>query len=311
MNIAGNVEIMPRLFTLFKTLTLDDADNFVLDLGGSCSPEVWHCYATGGRSTLTIMDSMGYIAANTQQLSPVQREKLAQQTTMALIDSDHAHIHENLLFALQPTQGDGHLCITMHATDITQLSDYVLRLKTIQQGEVGVVDIENNLDEYRIVGLRTVELTPDIAPAATVAGVVDFVLGEAKFYRDRRMEKLSDAHQALVNYTAQLLSDELNGLRQLFQANDKLTDWDITKQLAFMISRAANDNASHLVMNATHLGIVKQETVRHEILLGEQREAYTKHLRVLLGSNPVMSRYLFMETIDNTHIIRFEERTSA
>ncbi len=83
-NIRGDLALLPRLYTFLKSLQADlrqfapedesevmlcavqprPVQTLLLDLGDSCAPDVWHCAATGGRSTLIALDAMGYHAAN-------------------------------------------------------------------------------------------------------------------------------------------------------------------------------------------------------------------------------------------------------
>ena len=87
-NIAGDLALLPRLFTFLLQLRTDARrPTLLLDLGGSCADEVWHCRVTGGRSTLIALDAMGYHVANVAgALDDRNREKLAEQVTMALVD---------------------------------------------------------------------------------------------------------------------------------------------------------------------------------------------------------------------------------
>src|SRR4029453_1362356 len=77
------------------------ARTLLLDLGDSCAADVWHCAATGGRSTLIALDAMGYHAANVSGLlSPESRAKLAENLMeMALVDTEHPREIEGVMLS--------------------------------------------------------------------------------------------------------------------------------------------------------------------------------------------------------------------
>src|SRR5688572_24616875 len=101
-NLRGDLSLLPRLHTFIKqlkALEVDDEDDVMLclvqpqtrrtlliDLGGSCAPDVWHCAVTGGRSMLMVLDAMGYAAVSAADLTPDAREKLADTAQMRLVD---------------------------------------------------------------------------------------------------------------------------------------------------------------------------------------------------------------------------------
>src|SRR5689334_10902814 len=106
-NIRGDLELLPRLYTLIRQLKAQpivDEDEvmlcaieplarrtLLLDLGNSCAPDVWHCVETEGRSTLLVMDAMGYHATNVSGiLTRESRAKLdANFLKIALVDESH------------------------------------------------------------------------------------------------------------------------------------------------------------------------------------------------------------------------------
>ena len=116
--IRGDLDTLPRLFTFIKELRRDitrfrpedeevmlcavqppEVRTLLLDLGDSCAPDVWHCAATDGRSTLIALDAMGYTAANVSgQITPASRAKLDENLlAMALVDDEHPWESDSLL----------------------------------------------------------------------------------------------------------------------------------------------------------------------------------------------------------------------
>ena len=87
--IAGDLALLPRLYTFLQRLhPPQQQPTLLLDLGGSCANSAWHCRETGGRSTLIVLDGMGYHAANVAgALDREGRDKLAENVTMGLVDA--------------------------------------------------------------------------------------------------------------------------------------------------------------------------------------------------------------------------------
>src|SRR5262245_40772445 len=104
--LRGDLELLPRLYTFLKTLRGEFNSIYLVDLGETCAPEVWHCEVTEGRSMLIALDGMGYTAANAAHLTPDSRAKLTDQMALGLVDADHPHVVGDCLFALHPTPGD-------------------------------------------------------------------------------------------------------------------------------------------------------------------------------------------------------------
>ena len=100
-NLRGDLDLLPRLYTLLQRLRSAAPGPCVLvDLGASCVPDVWPCNVTGGRSTLFVLDAMNYQAARVSDvLSPESLEQLAPQTMMALVDVGRPQRAQGLLFA--------------------------------------------------------------------------------------------------------------------------------------------------------------------------------------------------------------------
>jgi len=189
-NIRGNLDLLPRMYTLLRQLKVqplgensevklcpDEPDLYrtlVLDLGESCSPAVWHCAATGGRSTLIVLDAMGYDAANVSSfLADGEREKLSGTVRLALVDSAH------------PWQTDG-LQILLQPAPETRLDNGVLSLASVQAGQIGVAHLTPAGHSYRLAAQAVFDLSPATPPDATISATVEFVVSEARFYQRKK-----------------------------------------------------------------------------------------------------------------------------
>jgi len=193
--IRGDLDILPRLYTFLKHLRRDRALTpgraLFLDVGDSCAADVWHCDVTGGRSTLVVLDSMGYDAANAAGLADAEsRAKLAHVVTMGLIDATHdltrgglaLVYHDNVLTLEQ------RLRVVIQPQPTTRLINGTLYLGAVEHEQVGMALVE-------MAGIPVLErdeifnLPPGLAPDATIAGTVEFVISEARYTQRKRDEK--------------------------------------------------------------------------------------------------------------------------
>ncbi len=119
-SLRGNLDVLPRLYSFLRQLeahyreavvqvcSLDPAQApgsvLLLDLGDSCAAEVWHCAVSGGRSTLVVLDGMGYDAARVED-APAKRAKLGGGVQIALVDGDNPHEIEDVVITAGASRG--------------------------------------------------------------------------------------------------------------------------------------------------------------------------------------------------------------
>jgi len=210
-NIRGNLELLPRLYTFIRSLHQDmlrfrpeDEDDvllcpvqpppmrtLLLDLGDSCAPDVWHCAATGGRSTLIVLDAMGYHAANvTGILSAEGRAKLtANVMGMALVDAEHPWDNDGVLITTDAfthhasrITHDFNLHIVLTPVHTTRLAMHTLYLGHVEAGQVGTAYIGGGDSDPALLADAIFDLPPAAPPDATISGTVEFVTHEARRY---------------------------------------------------------------------------------------------------------------------------------
>ncbi len=188
--IAGDLALLPRLYTFLQRLKGDGRHCLLLDLGGSCSDIAWHCRDTGGRSALIVLDGMGYHAANAEGvLETEDRDKLAGQVTMGLVDRrNHWRCRMasamEIIAALRPVEPDERLQIMLEPAESTRLDGKVLRLQAVGRGQVGEVAVDMR-GEPVLVSSCIRNMPADTPPNPSIAGAVEFVESEARYYRRR------------------------------------------------------------------------------------------------------------------------------
>ena len=192
-NIAGDLALLPRLYTFLQRLMPAGAPKtLLLDLGGSCSASVWHCRATANRSTLIALDGMGYHAANVQgALDAKTRVSLADQVTLSLVDRGRGwrcHLPPRdeleLVVALSPTDRAAALQIMLEPAESTRLEANILRLQTVSAGQVGEVRL-NLRGKPEISAARLHRMPADTPPNPSIAGAVEFVEAEARYFLEQ------------------------------------------------------------------------------------------------------------------------------
>ncbi|NWF71172.1 MAG: hypothetical protein HXY40_18980 [Chloroflexi bacterium] len=190
--LRGQLSLCPPLYTFLKTLRAefgvaqahDERRTLLVDVGEACATEVWHCAATGGRSTLIVLDAMGYHAANVAgYLTAEARAQLDGVVKLALVDAQPV-VQDDLCFARDAHTHDG-LTVVLTPASVTEIHEQSLRLARAGAGQVGVAHLSKT---GALVAAKVLALPPRTPPDATIAGVVDFVESEARYFRKKRGE---------------------------------------------------------------------------------------------------------------------------
>jgi hypothetical protein len=201
-NLRGDLSLLPRLHTFIKqlkALEVDDEDDVMLclvqpqtrrtlliDLGGSCAPDVWHCAVTGGRSTLMVLDAMGYAAASAAGLTPEAREKLLGAAQLGLVDAAHRWESDGVIAATSRQPDPGTFQLVLQPGAELRLDGRVVYPRALNAGQVGVAHFSFALGQTHLIAESVLTLPPGTAPDATIAGMVDFVTSEARHYQRRQ-----------------------------------------------------------------------------------------------------------------------------
>ena len=199
-NLKGGLDILPKLYTFLRELKtpyssgeLGETTVIVLDLGNTCSADAWHCDVTDNRSMVIALDGMGFTAVNVQdQLGAGSRAKLEDQVTLALVDDSNPFMYISKIaietqqggFFLPSTQPD--LSINLTPQDKTILEQNRLSLTKIEGKQIGVAVV--NGSPYKLTHTSTHDLPQDTNPDPTIAGVVDFIISEARYLQKRNAD---------------------------------------------------------------------------------------------------------------------------
>jgi hypothetical protein len=193
-NIRGDLAILPRLYNFMQLLKpAERQGTLFLDLGDSCADDVWHCGVTGGRSTLIVLDGMGYHAARVD-LADEERAKIEDVVTMGLVDDKHDwHYHippvidDSICITNSPQKNDSlRLQIHLKATQKTAIQGKMLTLQTVEAGQVGMVTVDLSLAAPRLIHTEIRQIPSNIHPNPTIVASVDFVESEARFFQNKQ-----------------------------------------------------------------------------------------------------------------------------
>ena len=185
-HIRGDLQLLPRLYTFLQMLKSQaDGLTLLLDLGDSCVQDVWHCQVTGGRSTLMVMDSMGYQVANVEGLLNMpQRLKIQDIVAMGLVDRTHHWQYQQTgIYAVySPTEEVDTFQLCLKSADETILIDNQLYFASVESHQVGIVQVALEDTTPRILSTEILTIPTDSLPNPTISATVDFVEDEARYY---------------------------------------------------------------------------------------------------------------------------------
>ena len=204
-NLRGDLDVLPRLYAFLRQLkayysseevvqvcALDPAQppgrTLLLDLGENCVPDVWHCQVSDGRSTLVVLDGMGYEAARVDDAAG-KAAKMGAGVRMALVDEAHPFALEDaLIMARIPLESSPNLLkICLFPAEKTHFDDNTLFLAKLSGSQqVGAAQLTHLIGGWTLTAHEIHDLPRRTLPDPTIAAAVEFVVSEAKYAQKRR-----------------------------------------------------------------------------------------------------------------------------
>lgn len=200
--LRGDLDALPRLYAFQKQLkayytseevvqvcALDPAQPpgrvLLLDLGESCALDIWHCPVTGGRSTLVVLDGMGYDAALVTD-APALRARMGDGVRMALVDNPNPHKIEDVLISASPNPAPSTLQIALTPSETTYLDGSTLHLAGLSgSAQVGAALLTWGIGGWSLMTHDIHDLPRRTLPDPTITASVDFVISEARYAQKR------------------------------------------------------------------------------------------------------------------------------
>lgn len=189
-NLRGNFNLAAHLGRWLRDLRSQYAAGMrtlLLDLGAASDPKSWHHQFTAGRSTLFVLDALGYHAINasgtlTGTLSPAIRA--AYRLAILSPDCDwwdergESKVHCTVSELPHQSETTA-LEISLTPAAETQLASGFLRLSHLPAGCVGRVQLRLQENHAEMVEQEAHPLPDDILPEPSISATIDFVLSEA------------------------------------------------------------------------------------------------------------------------------------
>lgn len=192
-NLAGDLRLLPRLFTLIqRERRAAEGPVFLLDLGDTCALESWICRATQGRAPLIVLDAMGYdiaLVGGPEQVSiPVDSlRRLLDTVIMPVMPWGRATSLTRRGIQVGVASGEAALPPDYPGIRVDRVSDALP-----PRGQPGVTlgDVPGGClarvtmgwPEWTAHESDLLILPPDLPADPTIGAVVDFVESEARFY---------------------------------------------------------------------------------------------------------------------------------
>ncbi|MBK8138988.1 MAG: hypothetical protein IPK52_24755 [Chloroflexi bacterium] len=191
-DLRGDLRFLPKLARVLMQLRLVEQRTLTLDLGGMCSPEVWHCAVTDGRSMLIALDGLNYAAVNAEGVPDSVWPSLTKSLVyMQAVDSIHTGKMGHVRFVTrQPAEEIPPeilaLVIAPHAE--ASIVGNTVYFPAVESHKVARMRVKTAAPA-EIVSLEVFEVPPDTAPDPTISGMVEFIENEARQYGKRREQK--------------------------------------------------------------------------------------------------------------------------
>lgn len=188
--LRGDLKRLPSLFTFLRerARTGDGARLLLLDTGGRCAPEVWHCAATAGRSMLIALDGMGFHAALEDGLSAESRERLRENWLgLALVSAAKPFVQDGIAVCDTSSRlpEGAALGIALAPAANTHLEGRWLHLAAVEGAVLGEASLTFAAGVPALATCALYPLPSAVLPDPTLAGTITFIEGEARRYASR------------------------------------------------------------------------------------------------------------------------------
>jgi hypothetical protein len=196
-NLAGDLDSLPRLFTLIQHERQTAAPlTFLLDLGDTCSLDSWLCRETLGRAPFLVMDGMGYDAVliGADEDAPIPTESLRRllaHLIMPVILWNRTRQLAKGGVSLSVISGDqklmpdeAGLIVDRSRPTLPDVGSSPPVLGDVPGGAVARVDVTWPACQVKSAHLNTP--SPGMRPDPTIAALVEFVKTEAQHFAPQR-----------------------------------------------------------------------------------------------------------------------------
>lgn len=195
-HIAGELNLLPRLFTLIRQERRQAAGPVVLlDLGDTCAAEAWVCQATWGRAPFLVLDSMGYDAAiiggpETTPIPPASLRLLVDQMLMPVIiwKRPRTLSKGSMTFTIAPgipnVTPTPPVLVVDRTSPMPPASGDPPIVGDVPQGHLARIDVA--WPQWEVLSARLLTVDASTPPDPTIAAVVALVEQEARQFAQQQ-----------------------------------------------------------------------------------------------------------------------------
>lgn len=187
-DLRGDLRFLPKLARRLMALRLEEPRTLTLDLGGSCSPDVWHCAATEGRSMLIALDGLNYTAVNAAHMPEHVRPSLIKSLVnlQAVNAARPGHIPGARFYTQPPAEDpqDDALQLILVPAPAARVTDQRIEFPAVDRYSIGRMRVRT-APPVELVSVETIPVPPETLPDPTISGMVDFIESEARLYQRR------------------------------------------------------------------------------------------------------------------------------
>lgn len=194
-NLAGDIGLLPRLFTLIqRERRTADGPVMLLDLGDTCSEESWICRATYGRAPFIVLDGMGYdavfIGGPEQVPIPLASlRRLLDTIVMPVIlwnSVKHLTKWGTTVWLASGTAelSEPGIRVDRSRGTLPGVGEPYPILGDVAKGHLARIDLA--WPDLTVQAARLISLSDDVPPDPTIAATVEFVESEARAYAQQQ-----------------------------------------------------------------------------------------------------------------------------
>lgn len=189
-NLQGDLRFLPRLARVLMQLRIEDRRSYTVDLGNSCTPGVWHCEATEGRSMLIALDGLNYNAANADGLAEHARPQLSRSlVSLKAVNGGHPDWIERVALVTslpdEPISG-AEMTLVVKPHLAARVTDTVIEFPAVERYRVGRLRVRTDTAPFELIGVEMFDVPLSTPPDPVISGMVDFIEGEARHYQKRK-----------------------------------------------------------------------------------------------------------------------------
>jgi hypothetical protein len=191
-NLQGDLRFLPRLARVLMQLRIEDRRSYTVDLGNSCTPGIWHCEATDGRSMLIALDGLNYNAANADGLADHARSHLSRSlVSLKAVSAGHADWIERVALVTSPPDvpiSGAEMTLVVKPQLEARVTGCMIEFPAVERYRIGRLRVRTDVVPCELISVEMFDVPPNTPPDPVISGMIDFIEGEARHYQKRKSQ---------------------------------------------------------------------------------------------------------------------------